>query len=366
MRDNAAMNDRIQILDKHGAPLARLLADEKRWHLPDGIGVGVKYSGQIYPLVKTAQGWAIRLGGHRYAQKDCRPMATEVAPENPQPVSTTATSAPKVMGPAMTGIEGQWLAKAEQVEAQRVESAARQQQASKAMAQLHGELADAREEQARLAGRVRHLEADLAQLQQRLRDDRRLQKSENTVADLRGQLTHAQRQVAAAQTVAKQAQEARKTAEARVTANKSELAQQRQEAAALEQRLKICLAGTAKGARPEAWDWFQAILPVVWPRLAIRAESWEMVSRHCTRVDAVLRVLQALHDEDPNQAAFSIADHGWREVQDHIATGRDDRLRVYWRPRPERRIEAVIYYKSDDEAQQAFHRALSRESVGKA
>jgi len=365
------MTERIQILDKRGMPLAQPLADDRRWHLPGGVGLGVKYSGQIYPLVNTTQGWVIKLGGHRYAQKDCRLADPErslpqTSQPSPPPVVTTAARVPASAGHGVVGIEKAWLANAEKAETQRAESAARQQQVRQAVVQLHGELADAREEQGRLAGRVRHLEAELVQLRERLRDDRRLQKSENTVADLRGQLTYAQRQMAAAQAEAKQAREAQKAVAARATASRSELAQQRQETAALEQRLKACLAEMAKGVRPEAWDWFLAMLPVVWPRLSIRAESWEVVSRHCTRVDAVLRVLQALHDEDPNQAAFSIADHGWREVQDHIATGRDDRLRVYWRPLPERRLEAVIFYKTDDEAQQAFHRALAREPVRKA
>ncbi len=358
------MTDPIQILDKNGAPLARPLVDEKRWRLPDGVGVGVKYSGQIYPLVKTAQGWVIRLGGRSYAQKACQPMDAEMPPlQSPKPVATTTASVPKVAGRVIGGIEGQWLANEAKLAVQREEHAARRQQASAAVAQLHGELAGVIEERDRLGLRARQLEADKAELQNRLRDDRRLQKSENTVADLRGQLTYAQRLVAAAQAEAKQAKEAQKAAEARATTYKSELAQQRQAATVLEQRLKVCLADTAKGARPEAWDWFHALLAVAWPRLVVRTESWDIVSRHCTRVDAVLRVLQAVHDDDPSQASFSITENGWREVQDHIATGRDDRLRVYWRPLPERRIEAVIFYKMDDEAQQAFHRALFREGT---
>lgn len=359
------MTDPIQILDKNGAPLARPLVDEKRWRLPDGVGVGVKYSGQIYPLVKTAQGWVIRLGGRSYAQKACQPMDVEpLLAASAEPVIDVKAPPVPVKSTGMAGgFEGQWLANEAKLAVQREEHAARRQQASAAVAQLHGELAGVIEERDRLGLRARQLEADKAELQNRLRDDRRLQKSENTVADLRGQLTYAQRQVAAAQAEAKQAKEAQKTAEARATAYKSELAQQRQAATALEQRLKTCLADTAKGARPEAWDWFRALLAVAWPRLVVRTESWDIVSRHCTRVDAVLRALQALHDDDPSQASFSIADNGWREVQDHIATGRDDRLRVYWRPLLERRIEAVIFYKMDDEAQQAFHRALFREGT---
>ncbi len=364
------MKEQIQILDKNGVPLARALADEQRWRLPDGVGVGVKYSGQIYPLVKTAQGWVIRLGGRSFAQKACQAMDT--APPSPAParLETAAAAPPVVARPAVRPtvrtngrFEDQWLINAEKVEAQRAERVAHHQQANEAVAQLHGELAGALEERDRQVARARQLEADKLELQNRLRDDRRLQKSENTVADLRGQLTHAQRQVAAAQAEVRQARELQKAAEARATAGKAELTQQRQAATALEQRLKACLAETAKGARPEAWDWFQALLPVAWPRLVVRPESWDVVSRHCTRVEAVLRVLQALHDEDPDQASFSITDNGWREVQDHIATGRDDRLRVYWRPLPERTIEAVIFYKNDDEVQQAFHRALSRESA---
>lgn len=357
------MNEPIQILDKNGVALAHTLTDEKRWRLPDGVGVGVKYSGQIFPLVKTAHGWVIRLGGRSYAQKACQGMDTEPpsgAVTPPAPAGVAPPAAVKLTGMS-GGFEGQWLLNAEKAEAQQVARAARREQASVAVAQLHGELAGAIEERDRLALRVRQLEADKVDLQNRLRDDRRLQKSENTVADLRGQLTHAQRQVAAAQEEGKRAREIQKTVEARATAGKAELAQQRQVATALEQRLKACLADTAKGARPEAWDWFQALMAGVWPRLVVRPESWAIVSRHCTRVEAVLRVLQALHDDDPSQASFSITDNGWREVQDHIATGRDDRLRVYWRPLPERGIEAVIFYKHDDEAQQALHRALSRE-----
>ncbi len=359
------MNTCIQILDKNGVPLAHALPDEKRWRLPDGVGVGVKYSGQIFPLVKTVQGWVIRLGGHSYAKKACQPLYTEANPTastKPDPAGVVPPVTVKSTG--MTGgFEDQWLVNAEKVEAQRAERTARCQQASEVVAQLHGELAGVLEERERLAARVRQLEVDKVDLQNRLRDDRRLQKSENTVSDLRGQLIHAQRQVAAAQGEGRQAREIQKTVEARATACKAELVQQRQITAALEQRIKACLADTAKGTRPEAWDWFQALLARAWPRLIVRPESWGIVSRHCTRVEAVLRVLQALHDDDPSQASFSITDNGWREVQDHIATGRDDRLRVYWRPLPERGIEAVIFYKNDDEAQQAFHRTLSREDA---
>ncbi|MBD3808478.1 MAG: hypothetical protein IE880_07170, partial [Epsilonproteobacteria bacterium] len=49
------------------------------------------------------------------------------------------------------------------------------------------------------------------------------------------------------------------------------------------------------------------------------------------------------------------------------ATGRDDRLRVYWRPLPERRIEAVIYYKNDDETlnEEQFKKFLEYNKISK-
>jgi hypothetical protein len=354
------MTETIKIIDPAGKPLAKEITDDARWRLPDGVSLGVFYSGRIYPLVNTTQGWVIRLGGQSYAKKPCQVTTSDAAPVTPPPRAPVTPAAPLRPGASVREIEGAWLNT--DAEARMTRAAATTQHARVAdeLAHLRNELADARSARDALAAQVKRLDAEMITLRQHLRDDRRLHKCESTNVDLRGQLTHAQRQVATAQKAAQQATAGQASSEARVTALKTELTQQRQAMTALEQRFKTCLADTAKGARPEAWAWFQALLPVLWPRLQISLESWEVVATHCTLIEPLIRVLSALDGDDPAQSSYSITPKGWREVQAHIATGRDDRLRVYWRPTDSQRVAAVVYYKQDDEGQQAFHRRLER------
>ncbi|TSA22513.1 MAG: hypothetical protein D4R70_01655 [Betaproteobacteria bacterium] len=354
------MTETIKIIDPAGKPLAKEIADDARWRLPDGVSLGAFYSGRIYPLVNTTQGWVIRLGGQSYAKKQCQAATSDAAPAVPPPRAQVTAATPLRPGASVREIEGAWLTTDEQARMTRAAATTQHARVADELAHLRNELADARSARDTLAAQVKRLDAEMIALRQSLRDDRRLHKCESTNTDLRGQLTHAQRLVATAQHTAQQATAGQASSEARVTALKTELTQQRQAMTALEQRLKGALADTAKGARPEAWAWFQALLPVLWPRLQVAPESWQVVATHCTLIEPLIRVLTALDGDDSAQSSYSITANGWREVQAHIATGRDDRLRVYWRPLPEQRVAVVLYYKQDDEGQQAFHRQLER------
>lgn len=356
------MTQTITIIDPAGKPLAREITDDARWRLPDGVSLGVFYSGRIYPLVNTTQGWVIRLGGQSYAKKQCQAV-TE--PAQVEPTIVPQSPAPNKAGSLRPGasvleIERAWLNTDEEARMTRAAATTQHARVADELAHLRDELADARSARDALAAQVKHLDAEMITLRQSLRDDRRLHKCESTNTDLRGQLTHAQRLVETAQKAVQQATAGQASSEARVAALKTALAQQRQGVASVEQRLNRALAETAKGVRPEAWGWFQALLPVAWSRLQIAPESWEVVATHCTLIEPLIRVLTALNGDAPAQSSYSISTNGWREVQAHIATGRDDRLRVYWRPMDGQRLEVVVYYKQDDEDQQAFHRRLGR------
>lgn len=356
------MTDPVQILDTQGHRLAKGITDPRRYQIP-GMpgGLGVLHSGRVYPLVKTPQGWVIRLNGPSYARKACtvvaepvQASATDLAKEHPQP-------APIQRETPLTDFERQWLQNADQAVARKTAASAQAKTHAERVSGLHEALARADRQIATLKAQITALGAERDALMQQLRDDKRLHKCESTNTDLRGQLVFAQREVEKARSMAQNAQDIRQESEAKVKALRNEQTQLRQQVAALDQRLKACLSEGAKERQLEAWQVLRDMVSVAWPRIQVRPESWTTLATYCTEVEPVARVLFALNNNDPTQAHYSITANGWREVQAHITTGKDDRLRVYWRPAERETLEVILYYKTSDEDQQAFHRQLARE-----
>lgn len=387
----------IPIFDAHGRRLPKVLEDARRYRLPDGIAVGVAYSGRVYPLLQTPEGPVIRLSGASYARKACTPltgaadsgalagtmrvalmeMRTERRPDAapvpnvPPQAALAVASAANAGGGSVADIERAWLQSADRkAEQQRVDQASRQRdQVAAQWASLGTELAAARAALSALTLAHTELQARYAAQQIRDREDKRLSKCEHTLTDLRGQLVHAEKRVQATQAAEQRAINQAIAAEQQATTWRGELRAQQQANSQLEQRLKTVLNERGRAERGAVW--LADIARICWPRLQVDSESWQVAAEYGVRLEPLVRVLQALQDNAAHLASFVVTDNGWREVEAHIATGRDDRLRVYWRParsdtddaNRELPLEVRVYYKRDAADQQAWHRRLQAASV---
>lgn len=100
----------------------------------------------------------------------------------------------------------------------------------------------------------------------------------------------------------------------------------------------------------------QRLIAGLLPRLTLDEESWETIHAYCQNPTGLVRVLQQLSLKEKTLASHALPNTAWRELAEHIASGVDSRLRVYWKREAEENIRVRVYYKVSDEDQDLLHK----------